>query len=82
MNLAIAAATNMEAWQVDYIAAYLNSKPQATVFIELPDGAKQEGKVGCLDRTLYGTMDGANNWWGTFDKDMSELGCRVHTCPL
>ena len=44
MNLAIAAATNMEAWQVDYVAAYLNSKPQATVFIELPDGAKQEGR--------------------------------------
>ena len=74
MNLAIAAATNMEAWQVDYIMAYLNSKPQATVFIELPDGAKQEGKVRRLDRTLYGMMDGANNWWGTLDKEMSKLG--------
>ena len=53
-------------WQVDYITAYLNSKPQATIFIELPDGAKQEGKDG--------TMDGTNNWWGTLDKEMSELG--------
>ena len=52
----------------------MNSKSQATVFIELPDGAKQEGKVGHLDRTLYGTMDRANNWWGTLDKEMSELG--------
>ena len=50
------------------------SKPQAAISIELPDGAKQEGKVGQLDRTLYGTMDGANNWWGTLDNEMSELG--------
>ena len=74
MNLAIAAVMDMEAWQVDYIAAYLNSKPQATSFIELPDGAKQEGKVGHLDKMLYGTMDGTNNWWGTLDKEMGELG--------
>ena len=74
MNLTIAAATNMEAWQVDYVAAYLNSKPQATIFIELPDGAKQEGKVRCLDKTLYGMMDGVNNWWGTLDEEMGELG--------
>ena len=23
---------------------------------------------------LYGTMDGANNWWGTLDNEMGELG--------
>ena len=64
----------MEAWQVDYIAAYLNPKPQATIFIELPDREKQEGKVRCLDKTIYGMMDGANNWWGTLDEEMGELG--------
>ena len=61
MNFVITTAIDMEALQADYVAAYLNSKPQATIFIELPDGAKAEGKVGCLDRTLYGKMDGANN---------------------
>ena len=45
MNLAIAAANNMETWQVDYIAAYLNSKPQADIYIELPDRAKAQGKI-------------------------------------
>jgi Reverse transcriptase (RNA-dependent DNA polymerase) len=74
MNLAIAAANDMETWQVDYVAAYLNSKPQADIYIELLDGAKVQGKIGKLNRTLYGTMDGAYNWWETLDAEMSELG--------
>jgi hypothetical protein len=74
MNLAIAAANDMETWQVDYVAAYLNSKPQAEIYIELPEGAKVQGKIGKLNRTLYGTMDGAHNWWETLDVEMSELG--------
>ena len=40
MNLAIAAANNMETWQVDYVAAYLGSKPQANIYIELPHQEK------------------------------------------
>ena len=48
MNLAIAMAKNMEAWQIDYIAAYLNAKPQATVHIKLSEGVKVKGKVGLL----------------------------------
>lgn len=70
MNLTIAAANDMETWQVDYVAAYLNSKPQADIYIELPDGAKVQGKIGKLNRTLYG----AYNWWETLDAEMSELG--------
>ena len=74
MNLAIAAANDMETWQVDYVAAYLNSKPQAEIYIELPEGGRVQGKIGKLNRTLYGTMDGAYNWWETLDAEMSELG--------
>ena len=74
MNLAIAAAKGMEAWQINYVATYLNAEPQATVHIELPEGAKVEGKVGLLRKSLYGTMDGAANWWGALDRDMKELG--------
>lgn len=73
MNLAVAAAKNMEAWQIDYVAAYLNAKPQAMVHIELPEGAEVKGKVGLLQKSLYGTMDRAANWWKTLDEDMKEL---------
>ena len=74
MNLAIAAALDMEAWQVDYVAAYLNSHLQAITYIKLPDGAKVKGKIGRLNKTLYGTMDGAYNWAETLNKEMGELG--------
>jgi hypothetical protein len=74
MNLTIAAANDIKTWQMDYVAAYLNSKPQAEIYIELADGAKVQRKVGKLNRTLYGMMDGAYNWWETLDAEMSELG--------
>jgi len=73
MNLAITAATNMEAWQLDYIVAYLNLHPQATIHAELPDGAKVLGRVALLLKTLYRTMDGAYNWTEALDKEMGEL---------
>ena len=41
MNLAIAAANNIETWQVDYVAAYLNSKPQA---LNYRRGQKYQGR--------------------------------------
>jgi Reverse transcriptase (RNA-dependent DNA polymerase) len=74
MNLAIAVANDMETWQVDYVAAYLNLKPQAEIYIELPEGAEIQGKIGRLNRTLYGTMDKAYNWWETLDAEMADLG--------
>ena len=74
MNFAIAATNDMETWQVDYAAAYLNSKPQAGIYIELLEGVKVQRKIGKLNRTLYGTMDGVYNWWETLDAEMSELG--------
>ena len=33
-----------------------------------------EGKVAQLDYTLYGTMQGANNWWDSLDKEYNQLG--------
>ena len=44
MNLAIAAVKDMEAWKIDYVAAYLNAKPQAMVYIKLPDVPRLRGK--------------------------------------
>ena len=74
MNLAIATALDMEAWQVDYVAVYLNSHPQVITYIELPDGAKVKGKIGQLNKMLYGTMDGAYNWAETLNKEWESWG--------
>lgn len=39
-------------------------------------GARDDEKslVSLLDKALYRTMDGANNWWCTLDKDMKKFG--------
>ena len=77
MNLAIAAAEDMEAWQVDFVGAYLNAPMREVVLMEQPEGYMApgtEGKVAQLDYTLYGTMQGANNWWDSLDKEYRKLG--------
>jgi Reverse transcriptase (RNA-dependent DNA polymerase) len=75
MNLAITAAKNMEAWQVDYVGAYLNAKNQAPKYMEEPEGYKTDlGKVCCITKALCGTMDGATNWFQALNEEMGELG--------
>jgi hypothetical protein len=75
MNLVIAAAKNMETWQVDYVGAYLNANNQALTYMEEPEGYKTDpGKVCCIMKALYGTMDGATNWFQALDEEMGELG--------
>lgn len=47
------------------------------VYVEIPDGmviAGSEGMVNLLDFSLYGTMQGANNWWGELDGTYKALG--------
>jgi hypothetical protein len=75
MNLAIAAAKDMEAWQVDYVGAYLNADNQVPTYMEQPEGYKEDpGKVCLVTKNLYGTMDGATNWFEALDEEMGELG--------
>jgi Reverse transcriptase (RNA-dependent DNA polymerase) len=75
MNLAIAAAKDMETWQVDYVGAYLNANNQAPTYMEEPEGYKTNpGKVCRVTKALYGTMDGATNWFEALHEEMGELG--------
>lgn len=34
----------------------------------------EKSLVSLLDKAIYGTMDGANNWWRALDDDMKRLG--------
>lgn len=77
MMLALAAAKDMEAWQSDYDSAFLNAPTQVPILMEQPEGYIVEGseeKAAELHKALYGTMDGAYNWWQELDKEMKELG--------
>jgi hypothetical protein len=76
MNLAIAAAKDMETWQVDYVRAYLNADNQVPTYMEQPEGyyVEDQSKVALVTKALYGTMDGATNWFEALDQEMGELG--------
>ena len=58
--LAITALEDWELDQMDFKSAYLNSKIEEKVYMELPDGYKQGNKVGKLNKAIYGTRQGGN----------------------
>ena len=75
--MAIAAKFDLEVDQLDVVNAYLNSKmspDQQPVFVELPDGFKQAGKVAQLDRPLYGLKDAPVLWYNTLTETLEEMG--------
>ena len=47
---------------IDVRWAYFHSPAVWRVYVELPDGDKQEGMCGLLNRSMYGTRDAALNW--------------------
>ncbi|KAL4410966.1 reverse transcriptase domain protein [Colletotrichum abscissum] len=66
--MAIAAQFDLEADQYDAINAFLNAplKSEKPVIVELPEGYKVTGKVGKLQRALYGLRDSPILWFQTF----------------
>ncbi|KAG5730746.1 hypothetical protein E4T56_gene3474 [Termitomyces sp. T112] len=75
ITIALAAVLNLEIWQVDFVAAYLNSVPEFQIFMEvLPGFPGGEGKVVELLKTLYGLMQGGKHWFWTLDAAYKNLG--------
>lgn len=77
MTAAIAAHLGLHVWQVDFVSAYLNSRLQHTVYMDLPPGLVVQGEepmVFLLDKTLYGMMQGAYDWWHELDGSFRKLG--------
>ena len=52
--MAITAARNLEAFQLDAVNAFTNSELDETVYCAFPDGFQQDGKCLLLLRALYG----------------------------
>lgn len=66
--LAIIPILGLHMWQVDFVAVFLNSEIQHTVYMEQPPGfiaPGNENKVCLLKKTLYGTMQDAHDWYRT-----------------
>ena len=60
------------AWDVD--SAYLHGKINHDIFVKLPEGYKKHGKVGKLNKVLYGLPEAAWVWHEDLTAKLKSLG--------
>ena len=77
--MSIAAYFGLEAEQWDIKNAFVNAEMDEEVFVECPDGYKQQNKVLLLQKALYGLRRSPRLWQQTFIKTLSELGLQQGT---
>jgi hypothetical protein len=82
MLFALTASKGLEMWLIDFVGAYLNSEPQGDNYMEIPEGFEKHYAIPGVDTvlkmnlTIYGTMDGANNWFHELDSTFTKLNYR------
>jgi transposase InsO family protein len=77
MTAAIAARLNLKLWRIDFVGAYLNSLTKEDIYMKQPEGFIEPGYedyVCKLVHTIYGTMQGAHDWYETLSKTYKDLG--------
>jgi hypothetical protein len=76
MTAAVAAKLDLKLWRIDFVGAYLNSLTKEDIYMEQPEGFIEPGSENLkakLVHTIYGTMQGGNDWWKTLDNTYTEL---------
>ena len=71
--IALAASEDWELHQMDVKSAYLNSPIDTIVYMHLPPGYKQKGKVACVKRGIYGLRQSGNLWHKTLTSAFDDL---------
>ena len=77
MTAAIAAKHDLKLWRIDFVGAYLNSLTKEDIFMKQPEGFIEPGyedHVCKLVHTIYGTMQGAHDWYETLTETYKKLG--------
>lgn len=72
--VSIAACYNWELHQADICSAFLHSHIDEDVYIMLPDGHNQCGKVVKLKRAIYGLKKAPRYWYNTFNEFLMKKG--------
>ena len=72
--IALAASEDWELHQMDVKSAYLNSPIDTPVYMRLPPGYTQKGKVAKVNRGLYGLRQSGNLWHKTLTYAFNNLG--------
>ena len=77
MTATIAAKHDLKLWRIDFVGAYLNSLTKEDIYMKQPEGFIQPGfedYVCKLVHTIYGTMQGAHDWYKTLTATYEKLG--------
>lgn len=61
--LQLAAMYDLELVQLDVPSAFLNAPLTENIYMEIPEGFKQDGKIMKLNKALYGLKQGPRCWW-------------------
>jgi len=86
MTAAIATKYDLKLWRIDFIGAYLNSLTKEDIYMKQPEGFIEPGfedYVCKLVHTIYGTMQGAHDWYETLTATYDKLGyttSRANSC--
>ena len=77
MTAAIAAKYDLKLWQINFVGAYLNSLTKKDIYMKQPEGFVEPGyedHICKLVHTIYGTMQGAHDWYETLTATYDKLG--------
>jgi hypothetical protein len=83
LMLALTARFDMECKQFDVITAFLNAKMKEKVYVRLPHGFREAGKIKRLVKALYGTKQAPHEWNGELHGTLVQLGwtrCKSEPC--
>lgn len=73
----ITTSRNLKLWRIDFVGAYLNSLTKEDIYMRQPEGFIEPGfedHVCKLVHTIYGTMQGAHDWYETLTNTYDKLG--------
>src|SRR6266545_1789972 len=77
ITAAITAKLDLKLWQIDFVGAYLNSLMKEDIYMKQPEGFVQprhEDYICKLIHMIYGTMQGAHDWYKTLTEMYNKLG--------
>ena len=77
ITAAIAAKLDLKLWRIDFVGAYLNSLTKEDIYMKQLEGFVEPGfedHVCKLVHTIYGTMQGAHDWYETLTNTYNKLG--------
>ena len=81
MVLAIAAELGYKIFMMNVQTAFPNADVEEDVFVKIPPGYERSNKAGVplvmkLKKNLYGLHQSPNNWFGTIDQCLGDIGFR------